>query len=103
MARWESKVLKAGDKLLVELPPDVLKLKKLKRGDTVVFLDDVRGGIQLENKASLDSKKCVICNEGTQRNTCISCGRKVCSNCYFNMAGLCHVCANVDRKKPGRR
>jgi hypothetical protein len=99
MGRWESKVLKAGDKLLVELPSDILQKKKLKRGDTVVFVEDMKGSIEIENKAHLDSNLCVICRKRESRNTCLSCGREVCSNCFFNMAGICHACGNFPKKR----
>ncbi len=99
MPKWESKVLKAGDKLLVEIPPDVLERKRLKRGDTVLFVEDMQGRVELLNKSMLESNKCVLCNKREHRNTCISCGRKVCSNCYFNMAGICHACGSFKDKK----
>lgn len=98
-SEWESRVLKAGDRLMVELPPEVLRKKKLQRGSILVFIEDMRGSIEIENKEKLDSVLCAICGKLKHRNTCISCGRKVCSNCFFNMAGICHACGNFKKKK----
>jgi len=40
------------------------------------------------------SNVCEICRKRKASFTCIKCGKKVCSSCYFNILGLCTSCVS---------
>jgi|YNPBryantNP2012_1023418.scaffolds.fasta_scaffold02180_13 hypothetical protein len=38
--------------------------------------------------------KCHVCGEKNGKFICIKCGNPVCTDCYFQLMGLCKKCVN---------
>jgi len=92
------KVRKAKEGLFLPLPEILCSALDIKKGDEIRITINEDGQIFARKKLDEEDKLCQICKKRPHRNTCINCKRKVCSNCFWRMGGICTECGYVGKK-----
>lgn len=94
--KYDSKLMQYGNIVRVNIPPEILAETGLVDQDTLEVFVNEKGNIELRpKKADTGATKCMVCNKLTARYKCINCGRMACSNCFWEMGGLCRKCAKM--------
>ena len=90
--KYKQRVIKIKTGFAIAIPPDICKSKGLKKGDEIELYLKPNGKIEINFMNVQKEKLCTVCGENEGKYTCTVCGRFACSNCFWEMGGLCHLC-----------
>ncbi len=92
----EVEPIEIDGELFIPFPNGLAELVEYEKGDQLVFIADGER-LLIQNKRLYESELCDICHESKKKHLCLSCGKRVCSNCYWSIGGLCKQCMSQQR------
>ena len=84
------------NRFFIEVPNQLAGNIKLKDGEKLVFKDVNFFGFKVEILGR-DLNLCQICQDKKAVHTCIACKKKVCSNHFWSIGGLCNECTTLKK------
>ena len=98
---YESKAVASDDgRIFIEIPQELAEQLGLCSGDRVEMTLDAYKNIMLHTQTVKKATNlCNVCGRREPRNTCKSCGREVCGNCWWAQGSVCARCAKIGWKK----
>jgi bifunctional DNA-binding transcriptional regulator/antitoxin component of YhaV-PrlF toxin-antitoxin module len=97
---YESQAVESEGRIYIQIPKELVEKLGLADGDRVELTLDTYKNLMMHTKGGGGTKnKCGVCGHREPRNTCKTCGREVCSNCWWAQGSVCAKCANIKWKK----
>ena len=94
--RYKIKLKQTGNIARVVIPIEILAATKLADQDPLIVFVNEKGNIELEPEEKKEgAAKCMVCNKLAAKHKCINCGRLACSNCFWELGGLCRKCVKT--------
>jgi hypothetical protein len=96
LIKYQTRVTRKGDNTRVKIPNDILAKVTLADKELLQIFLNERGNIEIEiKKRDPSAIMCMICNNVPAKRKCINCGRMACSNCFWELGGLCRKCTKM--------
>jgi antitoxin component of MazEF toxin-antitoxin module len=94
--KYQTRVTRKGDNTRVKIPNDILAQVTLADKELLQIFLNERGNIEIEiKKRDPSAIMCMVCNNLPAKRKCINCGRMACSNCFWELGGLCRKCTKM--------
>ncbi|UCH89309.1 MAG: hypothetical protein JSV49_01285 [Thermoplasmata archaeon] len=97
------KIIKQDGGYFIKLPKKFVK--EIEASKSTELFGKLTSSGHLEIKRPMyDTDLCQVCYDLPHRgNKCINCGKLTCSNCYWELASLCHDCLGQARKEQKKK